>query len=98
MTKKAKLEKLVKGEDLETIDFFRPILMNFAAHSIGKKYSHFDSDYRVLVEANLKCMELFEMDAVGLISDPYRETSAFGAEVTYPEDSVPVCKPIASSL
>ena len=98
MTKKEKLEKLLKGEDLDSLDFFRPILMNFAAHSIGKKYSDFASDYRVLVEANLRCLELFDMDAVGLISDPYRESSAFGATISYPEDSVPVCKPIISSI
>ena len=31
------------------------------------------------------------MDAVGLISDPYRETSAFGAKVTFPDEQVPRC-------
>ena len=34
-----------------------------------------DSDFRALVESNLRCREDFGMDAVGLISDPYRETS-----------------------
>jgi len=36
-------------------------------------------------------MEEFDTDAVGLISDPYRETAAFGAEIIFPEDSVPQC-------
>lgn len=31
------------------------------------------------------------MDAVGLISDPYRETAAFGAKVTFPDEQVPRC-------
>lgn len=31
------------------------------------------------------------MDAVGLISDPYRETAAFGAKITFPEEAVPRC-------
>jgi len=65
--------------------------MHFAARYIGKTYREFVSDYRVLVESNLRCLEDFDMDAVGLISDPYRETSAFGAKVTFPEDSVPQC-------
>jgi MtaA/CmuA family methyltransferase len=34
------------------------------------------------------------MDAVGLISDPYRETSAFGARITFPEEAVPRCMDI----
>ncbi|MBI9070241.1 MAG: uroporphyrinogen decarboxylase family protein [Melioribacteraceae bacterium] len=92
MTKKEKLNNLVKGTNLSEIAFFRPILMNFAAHFINKKYSHFASDYKVLVESNIKCMEEFNMDAVGLISDPYREASAFGAEITFPEDRVPECR------
>ena len=34
------------------------------------------------------------MDAVGLISDPYRETAAFGAKVTFPDEAVPRCMEI----
>jgi MtaA/CmuA family methyltransferase len=34
------------------------------------------------------------MDAVGVISDPYRETAAFGAKVTFPDEAVPRCMEI----
>lgn len=71
---------------------FRPILMHFAARFNGYSYGEFASDYKVLVESNMKCLEYFDMDMVGLISDPYRETSAFGAVVDFPAESVPVCK------
>jgi MtaA/CmuA family methyltransferase len=37
-------------------------------------------------------MEFFNTDMVSLISDPYRETSAFGAKITYPPDQVPRCE------
>ena len=70
---------------------FYPILMHFAARYAGFTYGDFASDYRALVESNLKCMEDFGMDAVGLISDPYRETAAFGAPVSYPPEGVPRC-------
>lgn len=70
---------------------FRPILMHFAADFIGKTYGEFASDYRVLAEANLRCMEEFDLDMVGLISDPYRETSAFGAQIRFVADGVPRC-------
>ncbi len=70
---------------------FYPILMHFAARFSRFTYGEFASDYKALVESNLRCREAFGMDAVGLISDPYRETSAFGAKVTFPDEQVPRC-------
>jgi MtaA/CmuA family methyltransferase len=70
---------------------FRPILMHFAANFIGKNYGQFASDYKILAEANLRCMDEFGLDMLGLISDPYRETSAFGAKIKYVPDGVPRC-------
>lgn len=69
--------------------FFVPILMQFAAHYIGSTYRDFYLDYHVLADANLACMKDFGMDAVGLISDPYREASAYGLVLDYPDESVP---------
>jgi MtaA/CmuA family methyltransferase len=68
--------------------------MHKAARFAGFTYGQFASDYKALVESNLRCREAFGMDAVGLISDPYRETSAFGAKVTFPEEAVPRCMEI----
>lgn len=68
-----------------------PILMAFAAKYIGSNYGQFASDYRVLVEANLRCAECFGFDQVSAISDPYRETEGFGAQIEYVEDGVPRC-------
>jgi len=73
---------------------FHPILMHFAARYAGYSYGRFASDYNALAESNIRCREDFGMDAVGLISDPYRETSAFGAKVTFPEEAVPRCMEI----
>jgi MtaA/CmuA family methyltransferase len=63
------------------------LLPNF----IGRTYGEFASDYNVLVEANLRCMDEFGLDMLGLISDPYRETSAFGAKIKFIPDGVPRC-------
>ncbi len=68
-----------------------PILMAFAAKFIGAHYAQFASDYRVLVEANLRCADYFGFDQVSAISDPYRETEGFGARIEYVEDGVPRC-------
>jgi MtaA/CmuA family methyltransferase len=66
--------------------------MQFAAEHIGSNYGAFASDFRVLVEANRRCAEEFGMDQVSAISDPYRETQGFGAEILYQRDGVPRCR------
>jgi len=66
-----------------------PILMQFAAEHIGSNYAAFASDWRVLVEANLRCRDEFGFEQVSAISDPYREAQGFGAEVVYLEDQAP---------
>ncbi len=76
-----------------------PILMGWAAHYIGSDYAAFASDYRVLVEANLCCAREFGFDQVSAISDPFRETSGFGAKLQYLPDGPPRCvaPPLADS-
>jgi MtaA/CmuA family methyltransferase len=68
-----------------------PILMDFAARHIGSNYGAFASDYRVLVEANLRCAADFGFDQLSAISDPYREVQGFGAEIEFVSDGVPRC-------
>lgn len=52
-----------------------PITMMFAADQIGVKYGRYISDYRVLVEAQLRTAEKFGIDQVSCISDPAREAA-----------------------
>lgn len=68
-----------------------PVLMQYAAEYIGSNYRAFASDYRVLVKANKAVARDFGMDQVSTISDPYRETHGFGAEIEFPKNSVPRC-------
>jgi len=91
MTKTEQFRALLQNGPLQDKVLFRPILMYFAANFIGKTYGEFASDYHVLVEANLRCLDEFGLDMPGLISDPYRETSAFGAKIQYVPDGVPRC-------
>ncbi|NQU87234.1 MAG: uroporphyrinogen decarboxylase family protein [Mariniphaga sp.] len=91
MTKSEQFNHLKNKGALINKVLFRPILMQFAAEYIGSNYGRFASDYKILVEANLKCMDEFGLDMLGLISDPYRETSAFGANIKYIPDGVPRC-------
>jgi MtaA/CmuA family methyltransferase len=69
-----------------------PILMQFAAEHIGSNYAAFASDWRVLVEANLRCRDEFGFDQVSAISDPYREVQGFGGEIHYEADHARTCR------
>jgi len=88
------LERYLATLNAQPTDFLPrvPILMQFAAEYIGSNYAAFASDWRVLVEANLRCREAFGFDQVSAISDPYRETQGFGGEVHYEADHAPTCK------
>ncbi|QRN84017.1 uroporphyrinogen decarboxylase family protein [Chloroflexota bacterium] len=65
------------------------ILMTFAAKYIGVTYDRYVSDYRLLVDGNLRCCEDFKIDMLSAISDPMREAHGFGANVIFPYDGVP---------
>ena len=73
------------------VDFLprTPILMQFAAEYICSNYAAFASDFRVLVRANERCAGDFGIDQLSCISDPYRETQGFGAEIEYMPDGPP---------
>jgi len=91
MTKKEYLQHICRGDSFPGKTMFVPILMHFIARYAGGNYAAFASDYRFLVEANLRALEDFDIDMVGLISDPYRETSAFGARIEFIPEGVPRC-------
>lgn len=90
MTRKEEFLRLIVGDKPGRVLFY-PILMHFAARFNGHTYGELASDYRVLVESNIKCIHQFDFDMVSLISDPYRETAAFGAPVEFVAEGVPKC-------
>jgi MtaA/CmuA family methyltransferase len=92
MNKKQKFEALINGTLPGNEILFYPILMHFAARFNGNTYGEFAADHRILVESNLKCLDYFDLDMVSLISDPYRETAAFGAPVEFIPEGVPICR------
>ena len=65
-----------------------PITMMFAVDQIGKKYYEYATDYRVLVEAQIRTAETFDFDHVSAIAET-REAPDCGAVVEYFEDQPP---------
>ncbi|MBI4659186.1 MAG: uroporphyrinogen decarboxylase family protein [Verrucomicrobia bacterium] len=60
-----------------------PITMQFAAAQIGARYREYCTDFRVLVEAQMRTAEKFEFDYVNTMSDPAREAADCGAAVEF---------------
>lgn len=90
MTPRERYQALLEGGEFD-IHPRLPILMQFAAEHIRSHYGAFAADHRVLVEANIRCAEDFDFDQLSCISDPYRETAGFGAEIRFHQDAVPEC-------
>ncbi|MCX5637008.1 MAG: uroporphyrinogen decarboxylase family protein [Planctomycetota bacterium] len=81
---------MVKGRKVDIVPRI-PILMHFAARHINASYADFAGDYRVMFEANKALVLDFGFDQLDIMSDPYRETSAFGGQITYLQTTVPRC-------
>ena len=62
--------------------------MAWAAHFIGRSYRDYYLDGDVLVQAQLAVVRAFNVDQISVISDPWREASAYGLEFDYPEQGV----------
>jgi uroporphyrinogen decarboxylase len=69
---------------------FHPIIMRWAARYAGVKYRDFCLDYRAKAAAMIKCADDFGIDWVTVMSDPWAEATAFGIQVEYPEDNLPM--------
>ncbi len=69
---------------------FHPIIMRWAARYAGVKYRDFCLDYRKKCGAMIRCADEFDLDWVTVMSDAYCEASAFGLQIEYPADDLPI--------
>ena len=91
MTPKERVMNRLKGHPVDKIPNLN-IVMTFAAKYAGVPYGKFCSDYKALVAAQEKTAVDFGLDILSTMSDPYRETSDYGANVQFQEDDLPVCE------
>ena len=71
---------------------FHPIIMRWAALYDNARYRDFCTDPDTKCNAMIHCAKDFDLDWVTVMSDPWAEASAFGIEVEYPENGLPVDK------
>ncbi len=81
--------RFIRGEAVDHPPF-HPIVMRWAAQYGGVKYRDFCLEPAAKCGAMIRCAEDFGGDWVTVMSDPYAEASAFGIQVEYPEDSLPL--------
>ena len=88
MTSLERVNARLAGKPVDKIPNMN-IFMSIIAREAGVSYSKYVQDYRKLAEGNLICAEKYGLDSISVISDPMRETSAFGAKIAFPENAVP---------
>ncbi len=88
MTSRERVLAHLAGHPVDRLPLM-PITMMFACVQIGARYRDYCTDYRVLVEGQVRTAEAFGFDYVNTMSDPAREAADCGAVVEY-FDSQPV--------
>jgi MtaA/CmuA family methyltransferase len=82
MTSRERVLAFLKGAPVDQLPLM-PITMMFASERIGARYRDYCTDYRVLVEGQIRTSEEFGFDYVNTMSDPAREAADCGASVEY---------------
>ncbi len=82
MTSRERVFAHLAGRPVDRLPLM-PITMMFACGQIGARYRDYCTDYRVLVEGQIRTAEAFGFDYVNTMSDPAREAADCGATVEY---------------
>ncbi|MBI5094213.1 MAG: uroporphyrinogen decarboxylase family protein [Candidatus Hydrogenedentes bacterium] len=88
MTGRERILRVIQGSEADSLPFM-PITMMFAADQAGVKYRDYATNFRFLVEAQLRVAEQFDFDYVSCISDPAREAADCGATVVFFDNQPP---------
>ncbi|MEG1471693.1 MAG: uroporphyrinogen decarboxylase family protein [Clostridia bacterium] len=91
MTPKQRLLARLEGKPVDKVPNLS-IVMQIAAQYAGIPYGRYCSDAHAHVESQIRTAEHFGLDILTVMSDPYRETSAYQAQIEYQEDNLPLCK------
>ncbi len=88
---------MIEGQPTDCLPLM-PITMMFAGDLAGVKYGQYATDYRSLVEAQIRTAERFDFDYVSCISDPTREAADCGARVQFFDNQPPAVDEVNALL
>ncbi len=88
MTGYERIMAMLEGRSVDRLPLM-PITMMFAGDQLGVPYRQYVTDYRILVEAQIRTAEKFGFDYVSCISDPTREAADCGATIQWFDNQPP---------
>ena len=88
MTGKERILAMIEGRASDRLPFM-PITMRYAADQVGARYRDYATNFRLLVEGQIRTAEKFDFDYVNTMSDPAREAADCGARIQYFDDQPP---------
>lgn len=88
MTGRERVLNKLAGKPTDRVPLM-PITMMFAADLHGVSYREYATNYKALVDAQIRVAETFGFDYVSCISDPAREAADCGANVEFFENQPP---------
>ena len=97
MNGRARVLACLAGKPVDSLPFM-PVTMMFACDRIGARYGDYATDHRVLVEAQLRTAEEFDLDHLSAVSDPAREAADCGATIRYYPDQPPAVDEVNAVL
>lgn len=89
MTAKENLLAYLAG-DTVAVTPFMPIFMRFCARHTGTSFHDFILDAAAHCQSNIRTARDFSSCWVNVMSDPYCELAAYGAQISYPSDTMPM--------
>ncbi|MGE5611718.1 MAG: uroporphyrinogen decarboxylase family protein [Bacillota bacterium] len=87
-TRRQRVLNMIQGRPVDCLPLM-PITMMFAVDRIAVPYRQYATDFRTLVEAQLRVAEEFDFDYVSCISDPAREAADCGSKIVIHDDAPP---------
>lgn len=91
MTGRDRALYFLKGEKPDHVPFL-PLVMQYAAQKTGVNYRDYCTDYHLQCQAMTEFARKFGMDYVHPAGWPYCEAIAYGLDVQFPDNALPVAK------
>ncbi len=88
MNSRERVQAMLDGQPVDHLPNMA-ITMMFAGDQIGAKYLDYATNYRILVEGQLRTAERFGIDHISTISDPAIEAADCGATAVFYPDQPP---------
>lgn len=97
MTPRERMQAALTGQPMDRL-LVSPLILNYAARSLGLKVREFNTSGKNMGEANIACFKKYRHDFVYIFSTTSTLAEAMGTRMYFPEDDAPqVMEPFIKS-